>query len=649
MSCTRDITPVLDTEQTGTDIEIVRLNAEEYEQRFHSISSDDSHANLSHPARDFVHATATPIDHDDFSTATQPLQSESVDKDPSASRKELGKEKGHHLRRPFVGTIVLIIGFFSLALLISIAHYIFFFYLSGRIADSNLAPIRQSYVTASSLVFTTLFRANLLGSVSICFAQTLWRTLRDQPISVSAIESLFQMRSNPFEMANIQLFRSATLAFLIATYMWIVPLAVTFLPGALTIAARPFDSVEQVNASVINPMVTDNFDPLQNNEGIDSLYVGSGPDELLWPGRMYDAWYRSSLPTILSPQVQTPLTELIEQVITTGEISDTLPPYPSRNSSQLLKFMGPQLACRPQDNFFISDQLLNGTSSTFSTRRFILQDLAAKSANVNYKAPRTWASKQLWMYRPKTPTVEEPGPLRVERIQAVGASGCTGNGPSICSGLALQNKTLDCKASFVTYLVNITWTNGKRHLAYEKAGIDPQPEYEDNLELFQNGTISGFPDLSGYKDWAIKVGEILPYYTSKKILDNFIQRLDTAKSFACRARTNTLHDWTAQRGTALQLASIDCDGLEKFNNVYEENPILLRSRLNLLRYNKTTSSSTDPRISLGGLDITESSLNELLTNITHQPNSTICYMPSNRNRNRHAWLILTLPKRSRCH
>lgn len=116
------------------------------------------------------------------------------------------------------------------ALLISISHYVFFTQLSGKIAEGDAAPNRQPYVTATSFVLATLFQATLLGSTSTCFAQAPWRIMRERPISVANIESLFQMRSNPFELANVQLVQTASLVFLIVVYTSLVPLAITFRP-----------------------------------------------------------------------------------------------------------------------------------------------------------------------------------------------------------------------------------------------------------------------------------------------------------------------------------------------------------------------------------------------------------------------------------
>jgi hypothetical protein len=88
----------------------------------------------------------------------------------------------------------------AIALLCSISHYIFFDRLHGSIASGEHASMTQSYATAVSLRLVTLFKASLLGCVGICSAQYVWLLLRGQPIAVSTVESLFQMRHNPHKL-----------------------------------------------------------------------------------------------------------------------------------------------------------------------------------------------------------------------------------------------------------------------------------------------------------------------------------------------------------------------------------------------------------------------------------------------------------------
>jgi hypothetical protein len=146
------------------------------------------------------------------------------------------------------------------ACLCSVCHYTLFSRLDGSAADGTFA-IPQSYVTATSLILAALFRATLLGSVGICFAQILWRLLRDRPIPVSGNESILQMISNPLELFSVCVVQRATVLLLIALYMWCVPLAVTFPPGALTVAATAFEISDTLNVSVVNPSLPKDLDP----------------------------------------------------------------------------------------------------------------------------------------------------------------------------------------------------------------------------------------------------------------------------------------------------------------------------------------------------------------------------------------------------
>lgn len=68
--------------------------------------------------------------------------------------------------------------------------------------------------------------------------------------------------------------------------MWLVPVAVTFPPGALTIAATPFSSMENLNVSTINPVMADDFDPFQTFDQLEPARIenlaGSKISELLY-------------------------------------------------------------------------------------------------------------------------------------------------------------------------------------------------------------------------------------------------------------------------------------------------------------------------------------------------------------------------------
>jgi hypothetical protein len=124
-----------------------------------------------------------------------------------------------------------------IALLCSLLHYFLFCQLHGTPASGDFALLPQLWTTTTSLALSTFFKALLLGSTSICSIQYLWRVLRDEPLPVSTIEGLFQLRRDPLQLFHRRIFLSWSS--LIAMYAWLVPLAAIYPPGALTVAANP--------------------------------------------------------------------------------------------------------------------------------------------------------------------------------------------------------------------------------------------------------------------------------------------------------------------------------------------------------------------------------------------------------------------------
>jgi hypothetical protein len=140
----------------------------------------------------------------------------------------------------------------ELALLCSISHFTLFSKLHGTTTEGDSMRIRQSYVTSISLLLVTIFKSTLLGSVGLSFAQHLWNILRQRAVPVSVIDTMFSMRSNPFELLNFRTIRPAPVLFFTAVYMWLVPLAVIYPPGALTVTSQLHQFIETVEVPTFN-------------------------------------------------------------------------------------------------------------------------------------------------------------------------------------------------------------------------------------------------------------------------------------------------------------------------------------------------------------------------------------------------------------
>lgn len=148
-----------------------------------------------------------------------------------------------------------------------------FKYLDGRQVDKG--PFSQSVVTTFSLLLVTAVRICLVGCVGLCFAQHLWRILRETALPIFRIEQLFCIRSNPLVLANPRVAWTTPLLFTMAVYIWFIELAAVYPPGALTVDSRPFLNITQVNTTVINQPITDVAAPWENNMTYLANYEGS--------------------------------------------------------------------------------------------------------------------------------------------------------------------------------------------------------------------------------------------------------------------------------------------------------------------------------------------------------------------------------------
>jgi hypothetical protein len=117
-------------------------------------------------------------------------------------------------------------------------------------------------VIAISLLITTLFKACLVASVGLSFAQHLWKVFRQKLLRISQIEQLFHIRSNPIELTKAKIVKDAPFLFLMAVFVWLLPLAVIYPPSSLTVTSRPYSEMRDLSLSVMNLPPPDDLDVL---------------------------------------------------------------------------------------------------------------------------------------------------------------------------------------------------------------------------------------------------------------------------------------------------------------------------------------------------------------------------------------------------
>ncbi|KAH7408716.1 hypothetical protein DE146DRAFT_777376 [Phaeosphaeria sp. MPI-PUGE-AT-0046c] len=213
-------------------------------------------------------------------------------------------------------------------------------YLDGKPTDDKrYAYLAQAYVTSINILLVAAFKASLCASLTMAFTQYMWRILRTRPLSISVIESLHGIRSNPFLLAIWQVGRATPLLYVMALLMWLFAIAILFPPSALTVVRHDF--LEQI------PQVVPNLDVAygRNIEGVKLV------DQTVIPvgNSSFSSWNIGILKTdnvtsmaYLAPNGK--IGHLAQVVLASGAVPETQS-LCGPNCAYSVKFEGPTFKC----------------------------------------------------------------------------------------------------------------------------------------------------------------------------------------------------------------------------------------------------------------------------------------------------------------
>jgi hypothetical protein len=460
-------------------------------------------------------------------------------------------------------------------------HYIFFNRLHGSVASGEHARISQSQTTFISLFLVTVFKASLLGSVGICSVQYLWRVLRGQPIALSTVENLFQMRHNPLELFYCQTFISVS--FFLAAFTWIVPLATIYPPGALTIDAIPFLLTESVHMSVPELLFDSEFDPLQP-ENVSRLALFAGAAHWIL-GENYNQTTPGTVNLLTVLHITRPqpfLFRLSKSVIAAGELVLKHPATLSENSTYILEFMGPQLSCRNVEQF-------NRTVSRGVWHRFT--DLALGIADRSPYMTEEIFEWQITQQNALGASLCQDSQGNLHTLDENGAKdyndgiayGARPNGTYFDSFLIETSKT-NCTERYVSYTTNITYNKGVRSIQYTMRDIEPQPVKNKSIDMEWEASINdifpggeqprnaSFYATSPYVDAAFAASSYLQrsrnylkerfrYWNAFTIYAAFLETIESATQRACYVPTTVPKcgaERTRTNGSRVAVGPDDC-------------------------------------------------------------------------------------------
>lgn len=121
--------------------------------------------------------------------------------------------------------------------LFAVGHHIFYRSLDGQDAMNQIRLLRYG----AALSF--LCKAALAAAAVTAFRQRVWMTVRRKVLSLAAVDSLFAATEDLPALFNLELFKQAKLAMLLAIYVWCTPLVVIF--ASETLVVEPTTVVEK--------------------------------------------------------------------------------------------------------------------------------------------------------------------------------------------------------------------------------------------------------------------------------------------------------------------------------------------------------------------------------------------------------------------
>jgi len=112
-------------------------------------------------------------------------------------------------------------------------HLAFFLWLDGQpVSTSGISQASQSAVAN---FFAIAVEIMILGGIGVAYNQFLWRLFRRRSLKAKTIDTLVTLVMSPWDLWRPDLYKDAILAVVIGVLCALVPIAIVFPPGALSV------------------------------------------------------------------------------------------------------------------------------------------------------------------------------------------------------------------------------------------------------------------------------------------------------------------------------------------------------------------------------------------------------------------------------
>ncbi|KAH7148237.1 hypothetical protein EDB81DRAFT_649607 [Dactylonectria macrodidyma] len=119
--------------------------------------------------------------------------------------------------------------------LLAIAHHLFYNYLDGKEAEN------QAFVLRCGTALAFLAKAHLSMAAVLAYRQRAWMTVRENVLSLGAVDSLFAAPGDFSALFSWEIVKSARMSLCLAIYVWATPLLVILTSDTLSVVPRTLE------------------------------------------------------------------------------------------------------------------------------------------------------------------------------------------------------------------------------------------------------------------------------------------------------------------------------------------------------------------------------------------------------------------------
>lgn len=149
------------------------------------------------------------------SVSAQPLELQAVPEDGNRQVSRRGRDIHWKAYTTMLGSLFL-------GVLLSLGHHLFYRSLEGKaVSDHAIHGVTgQQLNLAIGTLFAFLVKASLAVAIITAYTQTLWRSIKQQPMQLTAIDTIFEAGTNFWGFFRFAIWGNHLLLLFLATTIW---------------------------------------------------------------------------------------------------------------------------------------------------------------------------------------------------------------------------------------------------------------------------------------------------------------------------------------------------------------------------------------------------------------------------------------------